>query len=192
MPPASSSRAAALRHMLAQRVDRDQHRPADQEICDHLKPLMAPGCRNGECRTRQRHRPDEAQHAPAPGAANPVEKKGRIGASDHDEDRGMIEAAQILLAPRWWREVVGGRQAQHEQQADAVETNAQQQQGIVPPDRRGQQRDDAQRPRRDSETMHPAIGPDLFGTIARIRRSIRALPRSRFIHAGNLLHEPAM
>ena len=110
-----------------QRLDHRHHQPAHQQVKHETGDLEAAGEQHLHHHAEGRRRPDDRQDDVAGGAAEPVDRKRRVGRSDHDEDRRVIEAAQNRLRRTVRRhQIVGRRKAGHRQEADAIDRDADQ------------------------------------------------------------------
>jgi len=99
--------------------------------------------------------------------------KGRIGAGDHGEDRGMVEAPQPVAAPARPQEVVGGRTAQHGHQAGGIDEQRRHQDRIAIEDGKTDEGDGAHDTQCQAQRMDDAIRQNLA------REQFAAQPWSR-------------
>ena len=159
--------------------------PAEREIgghpeaaVDHREEHLAQGAEQGD-------RPDRYRHAPGPGAGQGLGRERGVGACDHQEDAGVVQASQNRPILRLG-EVVGGREAKHRQQAHGVDTDGYRLAERVILDGQDKQHDAADQGQGQADDMDDQIGALRPGGRVVARRDRRGLvhgsPRS---HGGS-------
>ena len=120
---------------------------------------------------------------PSPRPAHPAQQEGRIAAGDHDEDGGMVEAAQRFLARRGRRQIVERRAGEHRDQPHGIDGDGEDSGGIAASAARPISTSAAPIPR-PAEEMDAAVGDLLLRAIAGIgllpRRSFSSRPAQCF------------